>query len=167
LEEGGFNLLIQKVVRSNAGGNGKEQDTKHGVQSTHAERESTFLSVHKEGCVLAHEDIVPSKEIHLKPSVCSVREVLKQKRTASKEFGTEAVHNSNSPPPLIPGLNVTAEEVESTARKLQSGAGPRGGNAEAWQDWLLRFGEHSAELREAVAVLNVDECLLILSLGNN
>ncbi len=41
----------------------------------------------------------------------------------------------------------------TAARKLQSGAGPGGRNAEAWQDWLLRFAKHSVELREAVASL--------------
>ena len=44
------------------------------------------------------------------------------------------------------GIDITAEHVEGIARKLQGGAGPGGSNAEAWQDWLLRFC-HSAELR--------------------
>ena len=82
-----------------------------------------------------------------------MKEVLKQKHPASTEPGIEAMHNYDFPPPLMPGLDVTAEHVESTARKLQGGAGPGGSNAEAWQDWLLRFGKHSAELREAVASL--------------
>ncbi len=112
-----------------------------------------WVTEREKGGVLAQDDMVSSKDSHGNCSLCSVREVLKQEHPASRKPGIEAMHNYDFPPPLMPGLDVTAEHVESTARKLQGGAGPGGSNAEAWQDWLLRFGEHSAKLREAVALL--------------
>ena len=55
-------------------------------------------------------------------------------------------------PPLI-DVNITGGHVEKVARHIQGGAGPGGSDASQWQNYLLRYGAHSAKLRDAMAEL--------------
>ena len=40
------------------------------------------------------------------------------------------------------------------AHRIRGGAVPGGTDAQAWQDWLIRFGAHSDRLRDSVARLS-------------
>ena len=44
-------------------------------------------------------------------------------------------------------IDITADTVESVARRLSGSAGPRGTDASGLQHWLLQFGGASAEFR--------------------
>ena len=55
-------------------------------------------------------------------------------------------------PPLI-DVDITGGHVEKVARRIQGGAGPGGSDASQWQNYLLRYGAHSAKLRDAMAEL--------------
>ena len=48
-------------------------------------------------------------------------------------------------------VDVIAETVKKVAKRMHGSAGPGGIDAVAWQDWTLRFGGASRELREAIA----------------
>ena len=48
-------------------------------------------------------------------------------------------------------MDITEDIVEQVARRLSGSAGPGGSDAQAIQQWLLRFGGASQELRRAVA----------------
>ena len=48
---------------------------------------------------------------------------------------------------------MTGSHIEHVARCIQGGAGPGGSSAVQWQDYLLRHGSHSAQLRDEVAAL--------------
>ena len=53
--------------------------------------------------------------------------------------------------PDLPDLDITEEVACTVARRLWGSAGPGGSDATAVQQWLLRFGEASSELRKASA----------------
>ena len=48
-------------------------------------------------------------------------------------------------PNFVP-VDITEEAVESVAQKLLGGSGPGGTDLEAFQGWLLKFGEDSTRL---------------------
>jgi hypothetical protein len=162
-EKGEFDLLVQEAVRANCsfgeGGSKRLEDKNHEASVFNrlmmlgkVRSAVRWITEREKGGVLQHDDLVPSKDAQGNPIMRSVGEILKEKHPSAKEPGITAMPDYGQPP-LMPGLDVTAEHVEGIARKLQGGAGPGGSNAEAWQDWLLRFGVHSNELREAIAAL--------------
>ena len=55
--------------------------------------------------------------------------------------------------PFLEEVDVSASVIERVARKLHGSAGPSGSDSHRWQNWLLRYGAHSASLREAIASL--------------
>ncbi len=55
--------------------------------------------------------------------------------------------------PALMDVSVTSGHVERVARALHGGAGPGGTSSSHWRSFLLRYGAHSARLRDAVAVL--------------
>lgn len=57
-------------------------------------------------------------------------------------------------PPLL-DVDITSNHVEQIARKLHGGGGPTGSTSENWKDFLLRFGEASLHLRNAIAQLTM------------
>ena len=83
-------------------------------------------------------------------------------------FGSTTVMDAlreKHPPPahLIPvhyfnliqfeDVKITGDHILHAARRIQGGAGPGGCDAGHWRDAFLRYGAHSACLRDAVATL--------------
>ena len=82
----------------------------------------------------------------------SVFDVLAQKHPEPGEVVPSTFMPCDTLPPLI-DLDITGGHVERVARQLQGAAGPGGSSALQWRNYLLRFGRHSALLRDSVALL--------------
>ena len=111
-------------------------------------REATrFITERQEsgGVMLPHEDAI-------KPSGKTVLEVLKVKHPEQAESHPDAFVECEELPVLI-DVTVTETHVRKTAHKLSGSAGPSGADSNHWQAWLLKYGNHSKELRESVAIL--------------
>ena len=52
---------------------------------------------------------------------------------------------------LLWSVEVTGSIIQRVGSVIQGSAGPWGCNANHWEDALLRYGAHSATLRESVA----------------
>ena len=50
-------------------------------------------------------------------------------------------------------VTITEAHIRKIAHKLSGSAGPSGADSTLWQAMLLKYGNHSKELREAMAVL--------------
>ena len=87
----------------------------------------------------------------------TVFSVLAQKHPEQKEPGIAALRTPDELPLLV-DVMITANHVERMARRLHGGAGPGGADADMWSDWLLRYGDASAELCSAVALLSRKLC---------
>ena len=53
--------------------------------------------------------------------------------------------------PVFEDVDVTEEHVKKGAHMIRGSAGPSGTDSENWSNFLLRYGDHSKRLREAVA----------------
>ena len=77
----------------------------------------------------------------------------------------DALH-SKHPPPVVPSklallngaglppfedVEITGGLINKIANMIQGSGGPGGSDAAHWQDALLRYGSHSAKLRDQVA----------------
>ena len=84
-----------------------------------------------------------------------VIDVLRKKHPAMREpkesdIGDRVFESYPATPKAIP-IDITAETVEAVASKLSGAAGPGGVDAVALQNWLLRFGSESEQLRQEFA----------------
>ena len=82
----------------------------------------------------------------------TVLECLKEKHPEPSQIDEKAFLACDVLPPLIE-MDITASHVEQAAHSLRGGAGPSGVCAMLWQSFLLTYGKHSSQLREAVAAL--------------
>ena len=80
----------------------------------------------------------------------SVGDVLRSKHPAARVPDVDLLHSYPETPAFV-DVDITADVVESVARRLTGSAGLGGTDAHALKHWLLKFGKVSAELREAVA----------------
>ena len=88
-----------------------------------------------------------------KPKGKTVMEVLLSKHPNQHNPNEEAFIQSDDLPEFL-DTEVTASHVERVAHKLSGGAGPSGFQSSQLQDLLLKYGNHSAELREAYVALS-------------
>ena len=82
----------------------------------------------------------------------TVFEVLKEKHPMPGTVDPITFIGCNTLPPLI-DVDVTPSHVEKVAHCIRGGAGPGGTDSLQWQHFLLRYGTHSARLRDGVAAL--------------
>jgi hypothetical protein len=111
-------------------------------------REATrFITERQEsgGVMLPHEDAI-------KPAGKTVLEVLQMKHPNQAEPHADAFIDCDVLPVLV-DVTVTGAHVRKTAHKLSGSAGPSGADSTHWQSWLLKYGNHSNELCNAIAVL--------------
>ena len=79
-------------------------------------------------------------------------DVLKDKHPDPAQSSAKAFLSCSELPPLI-DVDITGSHVEKVAWQIQGSAGLGGSTVSHWQDFLLRYGAHSAKLRNAVAEL--------------
>ena len=111
-------------------------------------REATrFITETQEsgGVMMPHEEAI-------KPAGKTVLEVLEMKHPDQAEPHSDAFVACDELPVLIDVI-VTESHVCKTAHKLSGSAGPSGADSTHWQNWLLKYGNHSKELCNAMAVL--------------
>ena len=85
----------------------------------------------------------PSQSVN--DSAQTVLDVLQEKHPDPSLSGTDAFMARDTLPPLI-YVDITVGHVEKVARHIQGGAGPGGSDASQWQNYLLRYGAHSAKI---------------------
>ena len=64
--------------------------------------------------------------------------------------------------PILLEVTITEAHLQKTAHKLYGSAGPSGADSTLWQAMLLKYGNHSKELREAIAVLTEIQAHIIV-----
>ena len=105
-----------------------------------------FITDRNSGGILdPHGDVSNSSGV-------SVLDVLKSKHSPQTDANPAAFIDCSDLPPLI-NVDITAANIERAARRLRGGAGPSGLDATQWQDFLLKYGSHSENLREAMAAV--------------
>ena len=97
------------------------------------------------GVMMPYEDAV-------KPAGKTVLEVLQLKHPEQAEPHPDAFVECEELPTMLE-VTITEEHIRKTAHKLSGSAGPSGADSTLWQSMLLRYGNHSKDLREAMAVL--------------
>ena len=85
-----------------------------------------------------------------KPKGKTVMEVLQSKHPEQATPCEEAFVECPNLPDLF-FVEITSSHIQRVANKLSGGAGPSGLQSTQLQELLLKFGNHSAELREAYA----------------
>ena len=88
-----------------------------------------------------------------KPQGKSVMEVLLSKHP-DQQIPDEAAFIQCEELPIFLDVEITATYIERVAHKLSGGAGPSGFTSSQLQDLLLKYGNHSAEVREAFSALS-------------
>ena len=82
----------------------------------------------------------------------SVLDLMKEKHPFPNQINEDAFISCDSLP-FLTEVDVTSAHIEKVARMISGGAGPGGSAAVQWRDFLLRYGNHSCQLREAMAEL--------------
>ena len=77
-------------------------------------------------------------------------EILQEKHPAQQPPNHQAFVHVDELPPLE-HVDITGAHIEQVARRLLGSTGPCGTDSEQWRSFLLRHGNASARLREAVA----------------
>ena len=78
-------------------------------------------------------------------------EVLQEKHLEARPEMDASFNRSTGAPPALVPLDITAYTVTKLVCLISDGSGPGGTNEAILQNWLLRYGEASAELRKIVA----------------
>ena len=112
-------------------------------------REATrFMTNRVEGgCVLNPNQQAEDKTGLLNKSVF---EVFKEKHPEPQDNDENAFMSVDELPTLV-DVDVTAAHVEKIAARLSGSGGPTGIDSSQWKSWLLRYGDCSLQLREAIA----------------
>ena len=97
------------------------------------------------GLMLPEEDAV-------KPAGKTVLEVLKLKHPDQADPHSDAFIQCDELPTLT-DITITESHIYKVAHKLSGSAGPSGIDSTHWQAFLLKYGNHSKELRKALAEL--------------
>ena len=97
------------------------------------------------GVMLPTEDAI-------KPTGKTVLEVLQLKHPEQAEPHIDAFVECEELPAILE-VTITEEHIRKTAHKLSGSAGPSGADSTLWQSMLLKYGNHSKELCEAMAML--------------
>ena len=84
------------------------------------------------------------------PPQRTVLDVLQEKHPPQKEADPRAFAQCDDLP-LLEDVDITSSHVEQVARRLFGSAGPSGTDSDQWRSFLLRYGNSSSRLREAVA----------------
>ena len=107
-----------------------------------------FVTERGQGGALKVDDMVRGKD----GTESSVYDILQSKHPDSISPGEVAFEEYPEVPEMVT-LDITSETVQKVASKLSGAAGPGGVDSMALQQWLLRFGTNSNQLRESVANL--------------
>ena len=78
-----------------------------------------------------------------------VTDIIISKHPPNKFPSNLALGNYPVTPPMV-DLYIGGELVLHVAKKLHGGGGPGSTDATSLQHWLLRYGTHSAKLREVI-----------------
>ena len=95
---------------------------------------------------------VLSPEDHVENSAATVLDVLHQRHPAPSPPTLSSLLRCDNLP-LLEDVELTGSHILYLARTIQGGAGPGRCDAYHWRDALLRYGAHSARLRDTVAAL--------------
>ena len=79
-----------------------------------------------------------------------VLEVLRAKHLEARTPTAACLTSYTGCPPELTPVDITDDTVTAFAGRLSGGAGPGGTDSVLLQNWLLRFGAASAELRRIV-----------------
>lgn len=108
-------------------------------------REATrWITDRNGGGVLMPDDNLPNGK--------NVFEVLKNKYPCQMVPENDTFLKNDELPVMV-DVDISSDHIEKMARCLQGSAGPSGTNADQWKSMILRFGAHSARLRESIASL--------------
>ena len=78
--------------------------------------------------------------------------MLKLKHPDQADTHSDAFIQCDELPTLI-DITITESHIHKVAHKLSGSAGPSGIDSTHWQAFLLKYGNHSKELREALTEL--------------
>ena len=81
-----------------------------------------------------------------------VAEVLESKHPVPMDTKSEDLQGFETVPEML-DIEITEETVFAVAKTMQGGAGPGGTDATAWQNWMLRYGGASTQLRQCIGDL--------------
>ena len=98
------------------------------------------------GVVLSPSDLLDDS------STTTVMDILRQKHPPPSSDFVSLL--KCDPLPQLEDVEITGSHILCSARRIQGGAGPGGCDSCHWRDVLLRYGAHSARLRDAVAALS-------------
>ena len=111
-----------------------------------------WLSDYARGSVLSPTDCVPCSTSGGQVQNEKVIDILSKKHPNSVMPPKSSLMDCTALPDFET-VEITGNIIQRVACMMQGSAGPGGCDATHWQDSLLRYGAHSASLRESVASL--------------